>query len=257
MGLVSVLTRWVPRTVLQRGAHLALQSVAWSYAGNTLEDPIVGKSYRKMLPYGRVRSRANALAPHSLSLERHRAVWAYLKGSTSFFTIQGKMLHLAPEYCFLKRFKDQTSLEYITADLNSPWADHHFDCHDIPFDDNTFDVLMANHLLEHVENDRQVLKEFCRVMKPGGWGILQVPVNYKDGDTAEDPNVTDPMERERLYWQQDHVRLYGHEDYPKRLKEAGFEVEVVDMKDALGEARFTRYSLGEERWIYKVTKPAV
>ena len=77
MGLVSVLTRWVPRTVLQRGAHLALQSVAWSYAGNTLEDPIVGKSYRKMLPYGRVRSRANALAPHSLSLERHRAVWAY------------------------------------------------------------------------------------------------------------------------------------------------------------------------------------
>ncbi|MGB2469620.1 MAG: methyltransferase domain-containing protein, partial [Flavobacteriales bacterium] len=119
------------------------------------------------------------------------------------------------------------------------------------------DVLMANHLLEHVEDDRQVLKEFCRVMKPGGWGILQVPVNYKDVDTAEDPNVTDPMERERLYWQQDHVRLYGHKDYPKRLKEAGFEVEVVDMKDALGEAQFRRYSLGEERWIYKVTKPAV
>ena len=82
-------------------------------------------------------------------------------------------------------------------------------------------------------------------------------MNYNDGDTAEDPNVTDPMERERLYWQQDHVRLYGHKDYPKRLKEAGFEVEVVDMKDALGEARFRRYSLGEERWIYKVTKPAV
>ena len=205
MGLVSVLTRWVPRTVLQRGAHLVLQSVAWSYAGNTLEDPIVGKSYRKMLPYGRVRSRDNALAPHSLSLERHRAVWAYLMDSTSFFTTQGKMLHLAPEYCFLRRFKAQTSLEYITADLNSPWADHHFDCHDIPFEDN----------------------------------------------------VTDPMERERLYWQQDHVRLYGHEDYPKRLKEAGFEVDVVDMKDVLGEALFMRYSLGEERWIYKVTKPAV
>jgi SAM-dependent methyltransferase len=167
------------------------------------------------------------------------------------------MLHLAPEYCFLKRFKAETSLEYITADLNSPWADHHFDCHDIPFEDNTFDVLMANHLLEHVENDRQVLKEFSRVLKPGGWGILQVPVDYNDGDTAEDPNVTDPMERERLYWQQDHVRLYGHEDYPKRLKEAGFEVDVVDMKDVLGEALFMRYSLGEERWIYKVTKPAV
>ena len=74
-------------------------------------------------------------------------------------------------------------------------------------------------------------------------------------DTAEDPNVTDPMERERLYWQQDHVRLYGHKDYPARLREAGFHVEEVDMMEMLGEARYKRYSLGEERWVYWVSKP--
>ena len=111
MGLVSVLTRWVPRTVLQRGAHLALQTVAWTYAGSTLEDPIVGKSYRKMLPYGRVRSRPNALAPHSLSLERHRAVWAFMQQRTSFFKAPLRMLHLAPEYCYLKRFKKLPNLD--------------------------------------------------------------------------------------------------------------------------------------------------
>lgn len=254
MGLVSLLTRWVPRTVLQRGAHLALKSVAWSYAGDTLEDPIVGKSYRKMLPYGRVRSRSNALAPHSLSLERHRAVWAFLQRKTLFFKTPLRMLHLAPEYCYLTRFKKLENLDYVTADLNSPWADHHFDCHDIPFEDESFDVVMANHLLEHVEDDRKVLREFFRVMKRGGWGVLQVPINYNEEGTSEDPNVTDPMERERLYWQQDHVRLYGHKDYPARLREAGFQVEEVDMKEMLGEERYNRYSLGEERWVYRVSK---
>ena len=255
MGLVSVLTRWVPRTVLQRGAHLALQAVAWTYAGSRFEDPITGKSYRKMLPYGRVRSRPNALAPHSLSLERHRAVWAYMRRETNFFEAPLRMLHLAPEYCYLTRFKKQDNLDYVTGDLESPWADHHFDCHDVPFDNDSFDVVMGNHLLEHVEDDRRVMSEFHRVMKPEGWGIFQVPINYKDPNTAEDPNVTDPMERERLYWQQDHVRLYGYEDYPARLREAGFEVDVVDMKELLGTELYERYSLGEERWVYLVRKP--
>ncbi|MDA0728378.1 MAG: methyltransferase domain-containing protein [Bacteroidetes bacterium] len=255
MGLVSVLTRWVPRTVLQRGAHVALQGVAWAYAGSRFEDPISGKSYRRMLPYGRVHSRPNALAPHSLSLERHRAVWAYLKARTSFFEADQRLLHLAPEYCFLRKFRNMSNLDYVTGDLNSPWADHHFDCHDIPFSAESFDVVMANHLLEHVDNDRRVMAEFFRVMKPGGWGIFQVPIDYGSEDTMEDRSITDPMERERLYWQQDHVRLYGHRDYPDRLKEAGFDVEVIDMKALLGEAGYERLALHGERWVYVVKKP--
>jgi ubiquinone/menaquinone biosynthesis C-methylase UbiE len=145
-------------------------------------------------------------------------------------------------------------LDYVTGDLNSPWADHHFDVHDVPFEEGSFDIVMANHLLEHVEDDRRVMREFYRVLKPGGWGIFQVPIDYTNPETEEDASVVDPAERERLYWQRDHVRLYGHEDYPKRLKEAGFEVEVVDLKAQLTSEEYNRYALGEERWVYFVRK---
>ncbi len=254
-SIIALLTRFIPRTVLQRGAHLGLRAFCWIYYGSKYEDPIDGKKYRKLLPYGRVRTRSNALSPSSLSLERHRAVWVYLKESTDFFSRNIRMLHLAPEYCYIKRFKSMNNLDYTTGDLDSPWADHHFDVHSIPFDDNSFDVLMANHLMEHVEDDYKVLGEFYRVMKSGGWGILQVPIDWNNPNTEEDKSVTDPLERERLYWQSDHVRLYGYENYPERLKSAGFRVETVDMQELLGEERYERYCLGGERWIIVVTKP--
>ena len=253
--LIALLTRFIPRIVLQRGAHLGLRTFSWIYAGSRFEDPIDGKGYRKLLPYGRVRTRKNALSPSTLSLERHRALWVYLKGFTDFFKAPSRMLHLAPEYCYIKRFKSLNNLDYITGDLNSPWADHHFDVHAIPFDDDSFDVLMANHLMEHVDDDHKVLSEFFRVIKPGGWGILQVPIDWKNPNTEEDKSVTDPDERERLYWQNDHLRLYGYEDYPGRLRNAGFEVEVVDMKTLLGDERYDKYCLGDEKWIFVVTKP--
>jgi hypothetical protein len=99
------------------------------------------------------------------------------------------------------------------------------------------------------------MAEFFRVLKPGGWGIFQVPIDYESEDTKEDRSITDPMERERLYWQQDHVRLYGHQDYPQRWREAGFDVEVVDMKALLGETRYERLALHGEQWVYVVKKP--
>jgi SAM-dependent methyltransferase len=253
-GLISWLTRFVPRHVLQRWTHWTVLRLAWVWSGQRFEDPITGKTYRKMLPYGRVISRPNALAPHSLSLERHRAVWCYLQRYTDFFQAPARMLHLAPEYCFLVRWKRLPQLEYVTGDLNSPWADHHFDVHQIPFPNDHFDLLMANHLLEHVRDDHAVLREMYRVLKPGGWGILQVPIDYSTAATAEDPTITDPAVRERLYWQRDHVRLYGYEDYPERLRKAGFEVSCVDLEEMLGSALFERYALAGERWIYRVRK---
>ncbi|HIB77389.1 MAG TPA: SAM-dependent methyltransferase [Flavobacteriales bacterium] len=252
--LVAFLTRFIPRTMLQRVAHIGLQSISWFYFGNKLEDPIDGKTYRRILPYGRVRTRHNALAPFSLSLERHRALWIYMKESTNFFTHEAKMLHMAPEYCFIKRLRALENLEYITGDLDSPWADHHFDVHQIPFDDSSFDIIMANHLMEHVDDDRAVLREFYRVLKPGGWGILQVPIDWTNPSTEEDRSITDPAELERLYWQRDHLRLYGFEDYPARLRQAGFSVEIVDMKKQLGNQLYDRYALGGEQWIFVVRK---
>jgi len=257
-ALISLITRFVPRHLLQRVAHIGLQLISPFYWGNRFEDPINGKTYRKLLSYGRGgRSRANALAPNTLSLERHRAVWMYLTEHSDMFDggSHRRMLHLAPEYCFLKRFNRAEGLEITRADLVSPWADVHFDVHEIPYADDHFDIIMGNHLMEHVADDRKVMAEYFRVMKPGGWGIFQVPLDRSNAQTLEDPNVTDPAERERLYWQRDHVRLYGM-DYADRYRAAGFEVEELDLQALFGADRFKRCALGAERFLHVMRKPA-
>ena len=247
--IISFVTRFIPRHILQRVAHFFLRVLSLFYRGNRFQDPITGITYRKMLPYGRLEPRENALAPDSMALERHRLIWLYLQDETDFFENKGKFLHLAPEYCFLRLFRKLDKLEYITGDLISPWADHHFDVHNIPFDDNSFDIIMANHLLEHVEDDAKVMREFYRVMKPGGWGIFQVPIDYKAHKTYEDPSITDPREREKHFWQSDHVRLYGL-DYADRLREAGFEVREEAYPKVLGMELTKRYCLMENEILY-------
>ena len=256
-ALISFVIRFVPRHLLQRVAHLALQVISPFFRGSRYEDPINGRTYRKFLSYGRGdRTRPNALAPDTLSLERHRAVWMYLTEHSDLFSGgPGRtMLHLAPEYCFLKRFNRAEGLDIVRADLVSPWADVHFDVHEIPYEADTFDIIMGNHLMEHVADDHKVMTEYFRVMKPGGWGIFQVPMDRNNPKTLEDPVVTDPAERERLYWQRDHVRLYGM-DYADRYRAVGFEVEEIDLRDLFGEERYGRCALGAEGHLQIVRKP--
>lgn len=264
MGLVSLrpmkriiafATRFIPRHHLQRFAHAVLRVVSLFYRGDRFEDPITGIKYRRLLPYGRMHSRPNALAPDSLSLERHRLIWLFLKDKTNFFSTPVRFLHLAPEYCFLKLFRAQSNIDYVTGDLVSPWAEFHFDAHDIPFESNSFDAVMANHLLEHVADDRRVMGECFRILKLGGWAIFQVPIDYSNAATQEDPAVTDPAERERLYWQRDHVRLYGR-DYADRLRSVGFKVNEVDFQTEIGAQASQRYALMPGEMVYFCQKMA-
>ena len=141
------------------------------------------------------------------------------------------------------------NLEYTTGDLISPWADVKFDVHDIPFNDNSFDVVICNHVLEHVDNDKKVMKEFYRVMKPGGWGIFQVPIDRQAQQTIEDKSITDPKERERLYWQSDHLRLYGL-DYGKKLSEAGFKVTESNYINEIDPKLVKKYALPKGEIVY-------
>ncbi len=250
--LISFVIRKVPRKYLQLVSNVALKIIAIFYAGNKVEDPIDGRTYRKFLPYGRI-PRANALSPGCQSLERHRLMWLYLQKKTNFFTDHLKVLHIAPEHCFIKRFDSMSNLEYITADIESPLAKIKMDVHNIPFSDNTFDVCFCNHVMEHVDNDILAMSEIYRVLKPGGWAIIQSPIDYSIEATFEDPSITSPAEREKVYGQNDHVRLYGR-DYPKRLAAAGFNVTEDDYIKEMSPEQVRRYGLCQDEIIYRCEK---
>lgn len=247
--------RTIPRPILIQLSLIFSKIAPILYYGNTYEDPISGKTYRKFLPYGYSgrAKRKNVLCPGSLSLERHRLLWLYLKQKTDFFTKNYKMLHIAPEQCFYKLFKAQKNLEYTTGDYNSPIADIHFDLHKAPFNDNTFDVIFCNHVLEHVEDSHQCMKELYRIMKPGGWGIFQVPLDTTRTTTLEDKSIVTEEDREKHYWQKDHVRLFGL-DYKDKLAAAGFNVTVDDFVNTISPELQERYRLPKGEMIYLCKK---
>ena len=145
------------------------------------------------------------------------------------------------------------NLDYTTGDLISPWADVKMDVHNIPFPENTFDVVICNHVLEHVDDSDVVMKEFYRVMKPGGWGIFQVPIDLESKTTKEDKSITDPKEREKLYWQSDHLRLFGL-DYPDKLRNAGFKVTESNFINQIEKDLIIRYALPKDEIIYLCEK---
>ncbi len=254
-SIISFVLRKIPRKYLQIISPLALKVVAVFYMGNNVQCPISGTTYRKFLPYGRNPARPNALCPDSLSLERHRLMWLFLKNKTNFFSASLKVLHIAPEHCFINRFEAMKNLEYITADIESPLAKVKMDIHEIPFADNTFDVSFCNHVMEHVEDDIRAMSEIRRVLKPGGWAIIQSPLDLERETTYEDPSITSPAERERIFGQNDHVRVYG-KDYKKRLERAGFDVTEDKYVMELDPSLVKRYALPLNEIIYYCKKPS-
>lgn len=252
--LYKYLLRVIPRPWLIRLSYIFRIFAPLVYRGNKVECPVCDKSFRKFLSYGsKVAHRENVLCPYDLTLERHRLMWVYLKDYSDFFKVPKKVMHIAPEQCFLDTFKKQKNLNYTTGDLVSPIADLHFDLHSIPLEDNQYDVIFCNHVLEHVTDDHQCMKELYRIMKPGGWGIFQVPIDNTREITYEDASITSPEEREKHFWQYDHVRLYGL-DYPKKLSDAGFTVEIFNYKEHIKPEVYQRYRFHEDELIYVVRK---
>jgi SAM-dependent methyltransferase len=253
--LYKYLLNTIPRPWLIRLSYVFRVFAPLVYKGNKVECPVCEKKFRKFLSYGsKVAHRDNVLCPYDLTLERHRVMWLYLKQKSDFFTKPNlKVMHIAPEQCFHGKFKKQPNLDYTTGDLLSPIADLHFDLHDIPLEDNQYEVIFCNHVMEHVKDDLQCMKELYRIMKPGGWGIMQVPIDSSRTETYEDWSITTPEEREKHFWQYDHVRLYGL-NYPKRLEEAGFKVDIVDFSKELPSEVFERYRIPKTELLYIVSK---
>ncbi len=264
----------IPRPILKRLSIVVRPILAFLLKGNRFTDPIDGKSFKMFLPYGYGNQRNNVLSPSTLSLERHRLLWLYLQNETDFFnselvseskqinsesTISNnkrtilrdtesssvlKVLHFAPEQEFYKRFKKQTNIDYTTTDLLSPLADVKADICNLPFQDNHYDVILCNHVLEHIPNDTKAMQELYRVLKPGGMAILQIPQDLSRATTFSDDSIIDQKERAKIFGQYDHVRVYGR-DYFDKLRSIGFNVDEEDYTSKIAPELVTKYCLAK------------
>ncbi len=170
-----------------------------------------------------------------------------LRGDIS---LSGAMLHVAPEPALAAKFK--TRHDYVSIDRAAGRAMRAMDVTAIEFADQSFDAVLCNHVLEHVPDDRAAMSEILRVLKPGGWGSLQVPI--KGETTEEDLSITDPRERRRRYGQEDHVRQYGR-DYHERLRAAGFDVLALDKSAIVGPEDLARLAVDCEEGVTLVRRP--
>ena len=253
--LFKFILNTIPRPILIRLSIVVRPILAFFLKGTKFTDPIDGKSFHMFLPYGYGNQRNNVLSPSTLSLERHRLLWLYLQNETNFFTSEEKLkvLHFAPEQEFYKRFKKQQNLEYTTTDLVSPLADVKADICNLPFEDNSFEIIFCNHVLEHIPDDTKAMQELYSVMKPNGWGIFQIPQDLSRDTTFADDSITDPKERAKIFGQYDHVRVYGR-DYFDKLRRIGFKVEEVDYTSKLSSELVEKYCLAKGEIIPVVYK---
>ncbi len=246
--IIKSLLNIIPRELLISVSILFRPFLDFFYRGSKFHDPINNKSYRKFLPYGYNNIRDNALSPGSLSLERHRLLWLYLQNETQIFKKKFKVLHVAPEQAFYKKFIKLNNLDYVTFDMNSPIAKIKGDICNLPFSENQFDFVLCNHVLEHVNDDIAAMLELFRVLKKNGVAILQVPIDLTKNKTYEDSTITDKKERKKAFGQYDHVRIYG-KDYFERLEKSGFNVEKNFYSKNFSDEEIYKYGINKNEII--------
>ena len=239
---MKYILKFLPRKFLIKYSFLITPILRIIFHGKKYTDPIDDSNYSKFLSYGYKTVRKNALCPGTLSLERHRLLWLYLDKETDFLNSNLKVLHVAPEQVFYKKFKKLKNWEYFTFDLNSPIADIKGDLISTNFKDEYFDLIICNHVLEHIEDDKSALDEMYRILKYNGISILQVPINVKRENTFEDLSIKSKIQREKYFGQYDHVREYGL-DFKDRVEQAGFEVEMINYSTKISQDLVIKYGL--------------
>ncbi|MBE0534888.1 MAG: methyltransferase domain-containing protein [Phycisphaerae bacterium] len=248
---MGIIRRCLPRPMWDAAFGLLRYSRRIAHLGFARYCPVCRAHVRRFKPYG-VHVRPEACCPVCGAFERLRFVWLVLDARPELLAgPDPKILHIAPEALLTRRFKGVPGAEYISADLESSKAMVCMDVQQIQYPDNAFDLIYCSHVLEHVPDDNKAMREFYRVLKPGGRALIMVPINVEQ--TVEDPSVTDPAERLRRFGQEDHVRKYGP-DVVDRLRRAGFDVETITAEDVAAEKARKRMALRKSK-LFLCKKP--
>jgi SAM-dependent methyltransferase len=193
-------------------------------------------------------NRRDARCPNCGSRERHRLLHLWITENGGDKLAGKKVLHFAPEKALMRRMRGNAL--YETADLIQPGVTHKVDITGSDLPDAGYDMVIANHVLEHIDDDRKAMHELFRLLKPGGDAALSVPINATRHATYENPAITSPSEREAHFSADDHKRYYGL-DFADRLNEAGFQVETfrVSFENEI------KFGLLRDEWMYIARKP--
>jgi SAM-dependent methyltransferase len=240
----------VPPRYRRAGRRAFLRVAGIVNAGSRVECPCCGHRYRQFARFYGERDQC----PGCGALMRHRALFLLLRDRLAIETSGGEVVHFAPSSGVDDWLRSLANVRYVSADLDPDAADIRADITHLPFEDESFDLVLCLHVLEHVPDDRAAMRELARVVRPGGTAVVQVPPSDLP-ETFEDFTVTTPAERARVFGQHDHVRICGS-DYGRRLEEAGFLVEELDYVERVDPARRARYGLRTGEPFYLGTKPA-
>lgn len=212
------------------------------YRGNKVECPCCNKTFSLFLysPY------MSALCPYCLSFERYRLLCKYLRDETDFGSRQIRLLDIAPTWCFQEFCRSFELVDYVSIDISSPIAMRKMDICNLTFEDESFDCIICYHVLEHIKDDRKALSEIYRVMRKGGWGIIQVPIHIEK--TVERRELSKEEAKEICKFPS-HLRAYGR-DFKQILEGAGFQVEVSDFVKKFSEDEIKRFGLDRSEELY-------
>jgi len=236
------------------GIRRLYNRVTWRlYVGRRVACNCCGGRFWRFQSWTDASGESRQMCPRCGSLGRHRTDWLFLTKHPELLAGPKRLLHVAPEDCLERCLRRIPTISYLSADYDARTAMERMDITDIRYPDGSFDAIICNHVLEHVTDDMRALRELFRVLRHQGWALLQAPIDETRAKTFEDPSVTDPRERERIFGQYDHVRIYGR-DYAERLSEVGFSVARDDFIRSVAQDVIDRYGLDQRESVYLVRK---
>lgn len=254
MGLKNYIKRNIPLSYKASLLNIKHISLGVYYTGNRFECSCCGWRFRQLLTYGNP-ARSDAQCPRCRSLERHRWLMLYLRQKIASSPKRQKLLHFAPASALGNKLANHSKIAYYGTDvINASQYDLHLqmDIHQLAIAPESIDIIICNHVLEHIPDDHLAMRELFRILKPKGWMIASVPIRL-DQPTYEDATIQSPQARLKAYGQHDHVRFYGY-DFPDRLENAGFNV-TMEQVASMEQHLIDRYRLNSDEVFFIAEKP--